>query len=444
MIEKKIVLRIGVFVAGLFVCCFGQLAQAAVVQVGGTCKGSLLEYPTIGSAITGIPAGSTIYVCPGVYAEQLTVTKNLTIEGASTSYSSAAIIIPPGGGLSANATDPISGPVAAQIAVLAPATRVNIEHLVVDGTGNGTSGSPLLVGIYYLNVSGTISYNAVRFQTVPTANGDQTGLAIYVEGGDGPNDGTTTTSTTTISYNAVDNYQKNGITANGYGDGSVGPVATIENNVVIGQGPTTGAAENGIQLGFGATGEITGNTVLDNIWEPGNTYAASGILVYASSDITISSNTVGSAQLGIAVASAGQNASGDNDTITLNRVDGSQIYDGVDLCSDNNTITSNIIDMSANSGIHADDSCTEASGSSSGNGNTINANTINTACAGILEGGDVTSITISASVVFYNDVYDILAGADTCTGPTGTGPAVKTRAGSPQTAVRSLKPSPFR
>lgn len=454
MIEKrKVLLRISkMFAAGLLTCLLGQAAQAATVQVG-SCKTGLAQYPTIGAAITGAPSGSTIWICPGVYAEQLTITKNLTLEGATSGNSAGAIIIPPSAGLTENATDPAPGAapgfpaVAAQIAVTGPAT-VNINHLTIDGTNNQVGcNALLLVGIYYLNANGTISYNSVRSQTTPACPGYQNGNGIYVEGG---GNGQTSTSTTTISYNTVANYQKDGITANGYGDGSAGPASTIEDNVVIGQGPTTGAAENGIQVAFGGSSPLTsikGNTVLDNIWAPdtnsGEGDAAAGILVYASSDITISGNTVGSAQFGISVNSDGAQ-SGDGNTITMNKVDGSQVWDGIDLCSNGNQVISNTVDMSANSGVHADDSCTETSGLSSGSSNTITQNTINTACAGVLVGANAASTTTSPNT-YYNDVSEVSSGSDTCTEPTGVGTAATMKAAaSAASSGHRLHPVPFK
>jgi hypothetical protein len=71
----------------------------------------------------------------------------------------------------------------------------------------------------------------------------------------------------------VPGYQKNGITATEAGTGlnTLGPVVTSTENAIVGLAATAmnwpnGAAENGIQVGFGATGTITENAVEDNIW----------------------------------------------------------------------------------------------------------------------------------------------------------------------------------
>ncbi len=58
-------------------------------------------------------------------------------------------------------------------------------------------------------------------------------------------------------------FQKNGITGN-----EVGTTMNAVRNQVRGQGPTTGAAENGIQIADGADGEAVNNTVIDTIYSP--------------------------------------------------------------------------------------------------------------------------------------------------------------------------------
>jgi len=64
----------------------------------------------------------------------------------------------------------------------------------------------------------------------------------------------------TISGNEVTDYQKTGILANG----SVN--VTILDNVVTGAGPVDYIAQNGVQVAFGATGLVRGNTVSGNFY----------------------------------------------------------------------------------------------------------------------------------------------------------------------------------
>jgi hypothetical protein len=186
---------------------------------------------------------------------------------------------------------------------------------VGDGNSSGISGcSPNLIGIYYQNASGTVNHVAVVNQALTTAlNGCQSGLAIFAQSGEGG------TSKVSISESHVQDYQKNGITGN-----EVGTTIHILRNTVFGQGSTTGAAENSIQIGFGAKGKIISNTVMNDIFAPDTISdsgdAATGILVFASSDVVVSDNNVGNTQFGIAFVSDTTFGPADGGTITANRV----------------------------------------------------------------------------------------------------------------------------
>jgi hypothetical protein len=41
----------------------------------GTCRPTLTSYPTISAAVSTVPAGSIVEVCPGTYAEQVTISQ---------------------------------------------------------------------------------------------------------------------------------------------------------------------------------------------------------------------------------------------------------------------------------------------------------------------------------------------------------------------------------
>lgn len=445
MLKKRKLLRACLTVtAALFACCLGQTAQGAVTTVAvGTCRSGLTSYATIQQAVNASPAGTTIDVCPGSYAEQVSITKNLTLIGVAGGTADAPTIVPPAGGLIANSSDPSGGgsPVAAQIVVTAPATSVTVERLTVDGTGNQVTGCasfggsvPLIVGIYFLNVSGTITQNAVRNQIQDTADQDcPNGLGIYAESGGGA------VTTVTISNNTVRNYQQNGITANGFGDGSAGPAATITNNTVPGTGATATSGKNGIQIGFGATGQITGNTTIQDIYalSSNNGDAGVGILVFASSGITVSNNVVGNTQFGIVTESAGPGFLADTTSVTGNRIIGTEMFDGIDLCSNGNTATGNIVNSSTEAGIHLDDSC-----GSTGNNNTVKTNTINEACAGILTGTG-TSGNVDTPNTIFNVIDTSLAG-DTCTALPGQAAGAQAASGSGKHGVARISPYPQR
>jgi len=233
----------------------------------------------------------------------------------------------------------------------------------------------------------------------------------------------------TITNNHVANFQKNGITGN-----EVGTSVTITGNDVVGQGPTNGAAENSVQIGFGATGTITSNTVGSDVWAPdvfGDTgNAAAGLLVYASSNVAIKSNNVSNTQFGIAIVSDPTLGAADGATLTSNTVSATHLYDGIDLCSNSNIVTTNTINGSDEAAIHVDDTCTGAS-----TGNMVTKNQINSACAGILSGPGASSNTTIPNT-FYNVVTLQSTGTNTCTPPPGKPNKAGARSHTPIRAAR--------
>ncbi len=372
----------------------------------GSCDPNLTELPTIQQAVTAAGAKGTVLICPGTYPEQVVISKDLTLKAIASGTSAQAIIVPPPGGVVVNATsvEEGGGPIAAQILVENGA-NVTITGLTVDGAGNGISGcSPDIIGIYYQNSSGAIRSNLVRNQVLdnPGLIGCQSGEGIFVETGNGG------TANVVIQGNYVENYQKNGITANG-----TGAFATITSNNIQGQGPTTGAAENSVQIAFGAGGTISTNKVGGDIWAPDTNTdtgdAAAGLLVYNSPGVTIKSNVIGSTQFGIAVV--GYNGNADGASITGNTVAATHLFDAVDICGAGSaTVTGNTLGASDESAVHLDSTCLVAS-----TGSTVTGNTINGACAGILQGagsgGTITNNT------FLNTGTTLLTGSDTCPAP---------------------------
>ncbi|MFO7968049.1 MAG: NosD domain-containing protein [Archaeoglobaceae archaeon] len=99
----------------------------------------------------------------------------------------------------------------------------------------------------------------------------------------------------TIKDNKVMDYERNGITANG--ELATGHI--MQNNMVIGQKDTFWA-NNGIQIGWGATGIIKDNTVKTNYWI-GEEWTASGIMVFDAKNVRVTGNTVEDCETGIYV-----------------------------------------------------------------------------------------------------------------------------------------------
>ena len=327
-------------------------------------------FTSIQDAINADNPGNLIRVCPGTYREQLSIDKSLSIEGDN-----GAIVLP--GNMTVNATGSTGTPIAAAILVK-EAADVEIEGLIVDTANSGlTQCSPDLIGILYQNSSGRIERNAVRNTKLSVSlNGCQSGNAIVVQSLGSE------TSNVRIDDNSVHDYQKNGITGN-----ELGTEVTITNNVVTGLGPTTGAAQNGIQIGFGAKGGVLRNTVTDNVWFPCVSLEncasnATGILIFQSDDVRVERNSIATNQIGIF-------AGGQRAEIGSNNISNSLILVGIDLSGNNNLASRNDVTNSGQAGILIE-----------GNDNKVQSNDITEAPIGILKLSSTVGNTHSGNSVF--------------------------------------------
>jgi hypothetical protein len=391
-----------------FAICVAASANAATLYVGSCALPSL---PTIQAAVTASATGGVVKVCPGTYPEQVTINKSLTLEGIASVNANQAVISAPAT-LVSNANDLMSpnGPIAAQILVEAPAVTVNITNLVVDASGSGWDGSSSnLVGIYYQNASGLIDHVVTRHQeSAPTPTGSSVGFGIFAEAASpGP-------FPVTVENSSVYDFGKNGIVARG-----AGAKLTATLDMVHGNYPNEGDAENGIEIAYGATGSITNNTLADFIYGPCDSQAdctsgsASGILLFepSAANVTISLNHVSNTQGGINVYGVSTPALA---TITSNWVDGTLVYDGIDLCGyTGGSVGSNRVDNSAEAGIHLDGTCGIGS-----YGATVSGNIVNEACAAYLNGtGD--SVTFAAATTTNAVSLTLPGDTATCTPPMG-------------------------
>jgi hypothetical protein len=143
-------------------------------------------------------------------------------------------------------------------------------------------GDDRLRGILLDGASGSITNNTVT-GVRQGPSGCQEGNSIEVR--NAPFDATEATDlNVTISDNVVSSYQKTGILANG----SV--AATITGNTITGAGPVGYIAQNGVQVGFGATAVVKDNTVSGNSYTGAD--VACGILLFQADGVKASSNNL--------------------------------------------------------------------------------------------------------------------------------------------------------
>lgn len=165
-------------------------------------------------------------------------------------------------------TDPVTGTVDAtgcNIGVYISGVDATIDSADISGANyfgvlvNGDSGTP----------SASITNSNIHDIGESPLNGTQHGVAIYFR-----SFFLTGSASGTVSNNTLTNYQKGGIVANGQGVN-----VAITDNIVTGQTAVDYIAQNGIQVGYGASASVMRNTVTGNAYSGTNNASSGGILV---------------------------------------------------------------------------------------------------------------------------------------------------------------------
>jgi hypothetical protein len=304
------------------------LAASPAAATGGGCsivvRGENGGHDAVQLAINSASPGQTICLRPGSYPEQLTIaTAGIHLRGTSPA---STLIDPASGTVNAADYDNAQFPLIA-VVLVKNVTGVELSGLTVNGAGPATSitgCSPGLVGIDFQNVSsGLLSRVAVEnVELSPSLLGcqSQTGVYAYVGSATPPVGG----SHVTIVSSQIVAYGKGGIVCD-----DTGLTCNITGDTVTGLGPTPAIAANGIQVAFGAVGQIARSIVTGNVFTGatatndwfGNGYSSSGILLYqAAAGTSVTNSRLSANQIGI-LAAADR-----SDTITGNTVVDSTAY----------------------------------------------------------------------------------------------------------------------
>lgn len=190
-----------------------------------------------------------------------------------------------GDGYTITAMDPSSGHfLGAVLQAEAGAASIIVTDTTITTSGLADvcdADTARLRGILFDGVAGSITGNTVTGLKQATASGCQEGNGIearhapFAKGG--------VDKAVVITGNTVTDYQKSGIVASG----SVN--VSVTGNVVTGAGPITYIGQNGIQLGFGATGIVKNNTVSGNDYTP-SSFVACGVLFFEADGVKASAN----------------------------------------------------------------------------------------------------------------------------------------------------------
>lgn len=343
-------------------------ASAATVAVG-TCMPKLVSFDSLTDAVQGVPPGGTILVCPGVYAEQITINRSLTLKGVSSGNSGNPVIVPPPSGLVANATafsEPVSFfspgfPFAAQV-IIEGGADVTLSNIAVDATGfNIPTCTPFVVGVLVQNSSATLHEMVVKNQLQkgpsPCFSLGAGGTAVLAQNA--------STNPTTVKIENS-SFLNNG---EGYESDGAGNTSTLIDNSFAGNPATNG---NAISI-FNGSSTIEGNSISNLTFPalaPNDPFrAAFGILLTCVPNGKIANNTIATSQVGIISARSGSCIPTDL-SIVGNRVSDSQFY-GIYLSSTNGLVRGNEVRTSGIA-IRTDPKA---------GGNTIKDNVINDACA---------------------------------------------------------------
>jgi hypothetical protein len=300
----------------LVVAAQPSVAAATAPYYVGNCR--IGAFGSISAAVSTVPPGSIIDVCPGTYSEQVVISQALTLQGIFDTDSSQAVITVPGAGLTTTSSI-FFGTVAAQVQVQATAGPVKISNITVDGTAGGTNcPSGTYVGIFYSSgSSGTVNEVETRNQSCNTS-----GLGILAENTAGA------AQSITIQSSNVHDYSDVGIEA--CSDQNPATLtATIKGNYVENNSPSS---FYGIDENCFVNGAVSGNDI--------GGVGFAGIVSFSSSS-PVSGNTVVGGSNGILLQGAA-NASG-NTIVNAS-------YAGI-TAEGSGTISSNRILNSSNYGI---------------------------------------------------------------------------------------------
>ena len=305
-------------------CAMGK--TLIVGQAGTTCRGA--QYTTIGAAVSAAATGDVIEICPALYAEQLIITKPLTLRGKLVNASDGTeitgmnrVLLRP------QLTDLLSLATEAVITVM-NTNGVAIDNLAIDASQNTVSScTPGVAGVHFFNASGTIQNSAIlnaelanplSCTSLPFGNG----FGIQIDANRaGP-------FTVCVRSNSIHDYTANGVQVNGAG-GAI--TAEINSNSISGVGPAGGIFQFAIFVLNGAVGHIRNNVITEGLCGSLSSLAcigerSEGVTLRAVGDGTeVEGNMISNAQSGIFINGANKLRVIDNQIPNIDAMSGMDI-----------------------------------------------------------------------------------------------------------------------
>jgi hypothetical protein len=273
--------------------------------------------------------GDIVNVCPGVYDEQLVISKPITINGISVNSLDVALLQPSvlvatGGG--------------SDIAVVSVLNTdgVHLLNIGVDASKNTVSDcTPTLSAVHFLNSSGEIRNDAITGAKLtstgacPTLFGNGYGVLLESTGAG--------SYSVLVQGNSIHDYSKEGVRAIGNGI-----TATVSGNVITGLGPAGGYFfQFGVFVLNGAVGLIKGNQIAEgdcgtlNLTDCFNARSEGVVLRAVGDGSVVDQNVITRAQSGIFINNANKAR------ITNNLIGEISALDGIDAQGMSNSLLLN-------------------------------------------------------------------------------------------------------
>jgi hypothetical protein len=276
--------------------------SAAVGAAGKSCAKP--SFNTIQAAVDQALGGQQIKVCAGTYAEQVTVTKSITITGTS---ASSVQIVPPAMPAESTCLPDNSDGVHkfSLLDVCGSGVQLNTSGLTLagpwslpDACADAVYGATS-TGDAVLNLSNS-NITSIRLADRAGLGGCQTGVGILA--GRAAYD----TSGSLIAKNVtVSDYQKNGIVVSNVRSNGKLTNTTVDGDPT-GLGPDPSIARNGVQFSSNATGSISGGTIRGNECDAPscssdivNGVQSGGVLTFGSGKVSVSKAVITANDIGV-------------------------------------------------------------------------------------------------------------------------------------------------
>ncbi len=352
----------------------GHAATLTVGQPNTACPNA--QYTTISAAITAASPGDVIEICPALYAEQLIITKPLTLRGILTHVNIGnylpccnevkRVLLQP------NLQDLQGLPFEAVITVMST-TGVTIDNLAIDASQNTVASCDIVLSaVHFFNASGQLVNSAAFGAKLPSPQScSGNGFGVVTDSSEaGP-------FHVEIENNSVHDFQRGGIIST-----NAGVNVTIQGNNVSGLGPATGINQFGIGMGAGAVGQIKSNIITEGSCGKLSSTRCSdsqsfGVVLHEAGDgVIVDNNVINHVQSGV-FFNGGNRAS-----ITNNLIGNIDLLDGIDMLGASNSLVSGNTIFNATPLTNLSEGVFEAFGGAEGN-NTISNNTVNDAYCGV-------------------------------------------------------------